>query len=114
MLNVEKMLEIAKSRYECEFCAEPNDIPRCIKCEKSKPISAADLREYYEWVIDTLLRKKTEIRIGDIIVEKYIDDETGEVYEFKNVVQDVSEMAVKFCDDWIDKSEMRNVVVIRR
>ena len=114
MLNVEKMLEIAKSRYACEFCAESNDISRCIKCEKSKPISAADLREYYEWVIDTLFRKMTEIRTGDIIMEKYVDDETGEVYEFKNVVQDVSENEIKFCDDWIDKSEMRNVVVIRR
>ena len=46
-------------------------------------------------------------------MEKYVDDETGEAYEFKNVVQDVSEKSVKLCDDWIDKSEMRNVVVIR-
>lgn len=113
MLNVEKMLEIAKSRYECEFCAEPNDISRCIKCEKSKPISAADLREYYEWVIDTLFRKRTEIRTGDIIVEKYIDEYTGEEYEFKNVVQDISENEIKLCDDWIPKSDFKNVTVIR-
>ena len=46
-------------------------------------------------------------------MEKYIDEYTGEEYEFKNVVQDISENEIKLCDDWIPKSDFKNVTVIR-
>lgn len=50
-LTKERMLEIAKSRKNCEFCF---DYEKCDSCEKAKQIRRDDLWEFYGRVIELL------------------------------------------------------------
>ena len=46
-MELNRLLEITNDREQCEFCPGPTWCENiCTRCNKVKPITAAELREY--------------------------------------------------------------------
>ena len=83
-MELDRLLEITNDREQCEFCPDPTWCENiCTRCNKVKPITAEELREYYR-----------EIR--KVITENAVlKTETNKLYlEAEAAVNDMERMAV--------------------
>lgn len=46
-MELNRLLEITNDRERCSFCPDEDNDEMCLSCDKVKPITAAELREYY-------------------------------------------------------------------
>lgn len=53
-MELNRLLEIANDRERCEFCPDEYCIDICARCDKVKPITVEDLREFYQQVREAL------------------------------------------------------------
>lgn len=53
-MELNRLLEIANDLERCEFCPDEYCIDICARCDKVKPITVGDLREFYQQVREAL------------------------------------------------------------
>lgn len=67
-MELNRLLEITNDREQCEFCPDPTWCENiCTRCNKVKPITAEELREYYREVRKALkedARLKAELELA--------------------------------------------------
>ena len=53
-MNINRLLEITNDLEQCAFCPDEDCTDICARCDKVKPITAAELRRYFQQVRETL------------------------------------------------------------
>lgn len=77
-MNLNRLLKITNDLERCAFCPDEDCTDICARCDKVKPVTAEELREYYREVNKALaenaaLREKLE--------QEYVDGAKYAIYE---------------------------------
>ena len=89
-MELSRLLEITNDRERCEFCINADNDETCLSCDKVKPITAEELREYYREVRKALkedARLKAELELAKKDMTRLVNEnESCLVCNYENCV----------------------------
>lgn len=77
-MELNRLLEITNDLERCAFCPDEDCTDICARCDKVKPITAAELQEYYREVRKALMENASLRRKLKDMQEEYLETCFGE------------------------------------